>query len=310
MNDKCPLFSLQSKKQLKEKLKINDDRYIKGSFQDEINIFIDSMGKPRLIEAPSQELKAIQCKIKDFLHMCDFPDFVFSGVKQKTYIDNASQHKNCKFMFKADISAFFPNISRNTIYEFFKNDLLVSPDVAKILTDLCTVDITKAIETDKRVADFVRLKRIRQNNHLCTGAPSSQLLSYLANRKMFDELHLLAMNNNCTFSVYVDDIFFSSQKPISKMLQNKILSIITKHGYNISKNKVIYYSAKENKKITGVIITPDNKLLVPNRLKEKIIHNFSNGHYKVKNESIKGMMFAARKIEKNIFPNIYSHVFK
>lgn len=308
MNNNCPLYALQSKRQLKEKLHISNNKYIKGNFQDELNIFIDTTGKPRLIEAPSQELKDIQSKLKDYLHLCDFPDFVFSGVKKKTYIENASSHKNCKYLFKADISAFFPNISRNTVYSFFKYDLATSSDVAKILTDICTVDISIAIEDDKLVREFINNKKIRQKNHLCTGSPSSQLLSYLVNRKMFDELKAIAENNNYTFTVYVDDIFFSSKKPISKNIQNKILKVIKKYGYNISKNKVTYYKQNEYKEVTGVIITPDNRLVVTNKLKRKLVNGFSNGQYKVKSDSIRGMLIAARRIENNIFQNINKHI--
>lgn len=306
----CPIYSLKSKKQLKEKFNIHDNKYLHGNFQDDINIFIDKTGKPRLIEAPSNELKLIQSKIKDYLHKCEYPEYVFSGVKNKTYISNANRHKYCKYMFKADISAFFPNISRNSVYNFFLNDLNTSPDVAKILTDLCTVNIKQACEKDAGVGEFVKQKKIRQMNHLCTGSPASQLLSYLANRKMFDELKIIADKNNLVFTVYVDDVFFSSQQPISKYIQNQIIATITKYGYNISRSKVKYYKAKNYKKITGVIITPDNMLNVPNKLKRKVVDNFSDGKYKVSHQSMQGLVYAARKIEQGIFQNIYQYVTK
>lgn len=308
MKNNCPLYCLQSKKQLKKLLNIPSNKYIKNKFQDEINIYIDKKDKPRLIEAPNKELKEIQSLIKCYLQKCDFPEYVFSGVKKRCYIDNANLHVNSKFLFKADISAFFPNISRNTIYRFFKCDLKVSPDIAKILTDLCTVDITNSINNNKEIDDFVRLKRIRQFKHLCTGSPVSPILSYLANKNMFDELNNIALKNNCIFSVYVDDIFFSSQKPISSVAQNKIIKVISKYGYNISKNKVTYYKQNEYKKVTGVIISPSNKLLVPNKLKKKIVENFSKGRYKVNYKSMQGLLYSAKHIEKDIFPNIHKHL--
>lgn len=308
MKNNCPLYCLQSKKQLKKFLNIPSNKYLKNKFQDEINIYINKKDKPRLIEAPSEELKKIQSLIKCFLQKCDFPDYVFSGVKNRCYIDNANLHKNSKFLFKTDISAFFPNISRNTIYRFFKSDLKVSPDVANILTDLCTVDITNSIKDNKEIDEFVRLKRIRQCKHLCTGSPVSPVLSYLANKNMFDELNNIALKNNCIFSVYVDDIFFSSQKPISSFTQNKIIKVISKYGNNISKNKATYYKQNEYKKVTGVIISPNNRLLVPNKLKKKIVENFSKGKYKIKYKSMLGMVYAAKLIEKDIFPNIYKHI--
>lgn len=308
MNNNCPLYALKSKKQLKSKLKINDDKYIKDKFQDDINIFIDRTTKPRLIEAPCQELKHIQGNIKNCLHMCGFPDYVFSGVKKKTYLTNAYMHKDCKYMFKADISAFFPNISRNTIYEFFRYDLNTSSDVAKILTDICTVNITNSLDNDKDVKEFVALKNIRQKHHLCTGSPASPLLSYLSNKKMFDELKCIANTHNYIFTVYVDDVFFSSLKPIPNSVQKKIIKTITKYGYNISKSKVTYYKPQDYKKVTGVIISPDNKLLVPNKLKRKIVNGFSQGKYTVSIQSMQGMLFAARKIEDNIFSGINNHL--
>ncbi|MDE6751393.1 MAG: reverse transcriptase family protein [Eubacterium sp.] len=308
MNRNCPLYALKSKKQLKLKLKIADNKYIKDRFQDDINIFIDRTMKPRLIEAPCQELKHIQSNIKNCLHMCDFPDYVFSGVKNKTYLKNAYMHKDCKYMFKADISAFFPNVSRNTIYEFFKYDLNTSSDIAKILTDICTVNIAKSINNDEDVKEFVAFKNIRQKHHLCTGSPASPLLSYLANKKMFDELKNIADTYNYVFTIYVDDVFFSSLKPIPNSVQKRIIKTITKYGYNISKSKVTYYKPQDYKKVTGVIISPDNKLLVPNKLKRKIVNSFSKGKYTVSEQSMQGMLFAARKIEDNIFSGINNHL--
>ena len=181
-------------------------RIIRGSYDDP---------KERLIEAPTPVTKKAQGKIKNCLMKCDFPSYVFSGIRGKSYFNNAVIHKNCSFLYKTDISAFFPNISRNAVYNFFLKDLNTSPDVAKILTDICTVDISNAIEKDIKVANFIRNKKIRMHNHLCTGSPASPLLSYLANRKMFDEIHNIATNNNLTFSIYMDDIFFSSSKQIS-----------------------------------------------------------------------------------------------
>ncbi len=308
LNKHCPLYGLKSKKQLVEILGITDKKLLKGKAQDKVNVYIATDPKERLIEAPTPVTKKAQGKIKNCLMKCDFPSYVFSGIRGKSYFNNAVIHKNCSFLYKTDISAFFPNISRNAVYNFFLKDLNTSPDVAKILTDICTVDISNAIEKDIKVANFIRNKKIRMHNHLCTGSPASPLLSYLANRKMFDEIHNIATNNNLTFSIYMDDIFFSSSKQISYNIRQHILSKLTKYGYNISFKKAIYYLNTDNKKVTGVIISPKNELKIPNKLKRKVVNGFSNGKLKISKKSLQGMLIASRLIENNSFNGIRKYL--
>lgn len=291
-------------------LNIPKDILYKSNIQDNFKIYISQSPKKRLIEAPEHTVKLAQTKIKNWLMKCDIPDYVFSGVKKKSYIDNARIHKNCKYLYKTDISAFFPNTSRNQVYKFFADDLCTSPDVAKILTDICTVNISEKISSDIEVSKFVKDKKIRMYNHLCTGSPASPLLSYLVNRDMFDELNFIAINNGLIFSVYVDDVFFSSKKPIPYGVREQILKTLTKYGYNISFKKVIYYNDKKNKKITGVVVTSKNELNIPNKLKRKLVNGFSKGSYSVKEESLKGMLVAARLIEKDAFNGINNFVNK
>ena len=79
-------------------------------------------------------------------------------------------------------------------------------DIASILTDLSTIDITDM--TTSEIEEFIKLKGIRFTNHLPSGSPISSILSYLSNMDMFEELNKLAKRNNCIVSFYVDDIIF------------------------------------------------------------------------------------------------------
>ena len=75
------------------------------------------------------------------------------------------------------------------IYNFFLKKLKMKPDVAKLITDFTTVnfkDSFNVIETG--VNDFVKNKKIRNVNHLPSGTPTSQILAYLANVDMYDEI--------------------------------------------------------------------------------------------------------------------------
>lgn len=96
-------------------------------------------------------------------------------------------------LYKIDLTAFFPSIRRETVYRFFFEELCCSPDVAAILTNLTTVDLTKLDQRNLAdVYDFLANKGVNCYNHLISGAPTSQILSYLVNHKMFDELQLLS----------------------------------------------------------------------------------------------------------------------
>lgn len=98
---KCDLYKLSSKKFLVDYLKINDKKYLKQSFVvEEIRPYVKKQPKPRLIETPSVSLKQIQRIIKNDLNKIQVPNNVFSGVKGRSYVDNASFHKDNRYMFK------------------------------------------------------------------------------------------------------------------------------------------------------------------------------------------------------------------
>ncbi|MHB1455079.1 MAG: reverse transcriptase family protein [Saccharofermentanales bacterium] len=304
----CSLYAIKSKNMLCKLLCLTDKTWLKRSkVLSNVHPYIDTSGKPRLIEAPSIELKKIQRKIKNSLLHCQFPQYVFSGVKNKSYVDNAKIHSGTKYLFKIDITAFFPSTSREKVYKFFIDELKNSPDVAECLTNFCTNDLSSFIRENDCIDNFLKNKKIKHMDHLCTGSSPSPVLSYLVNQAMFDELKNLCNQGNVIMTIYVDDIVFSSCEPICKQFRDRISSIVSKHGYNISKSKVEYYKNNSVKKITGVIIRKDGTIDVPNKLRQKIIHKFNNGKPYEDINKLQGCIIAARQIKK-VYPNIFKFV--
>ena len=74
-------------------------------------------------------------------------------------------------------------------------------------------------------------------NHLPSGTSTSQILAYLANIDMYNEIIKYTNSQNILCSIYVDDITLSSQKTIYKKQIERIRNIITKnqHKLNIKK---------------------------------------------------------------------------
>lgn len=316
--DNCPLFALQSKKMLRHLLCIKDNKMMKQAYVASlVTPYIDTTGKPRLIEPPRAELKAIQKRIKNMLGKIEIPENVFSGIKGRSYADNASFHTygSPRYLFKIDLTAFFPSISREVVYDFFLTDLRCSADVANALTNFTTVDLERAtLRNPISVYEFLSKKNVTCYNHLISGAPTSQILSYLVNHRMFDELQQLSDKHHVTMTIYVDDVTFSSEHKISRKFKEKVFHIIENNNYQISENKVKNYSRQYPKLVTGVIIDAEGCITVKNSLRRKIIveHEYLRNHPEdVKSrQRLRGLVTAARQVNKDIFPSIYRFAFE
>lgn len=311
---KSNLFKLSTKKYLMILLKVPTKEYLNQNFiAKQINPYIQANPKPRLIEVPSDSIKKIQRNIKCELNKIEVPSNVFSGIKGKSYIDNATIHQNCKFLFKIDLTAFFPCITRETVYNFFKFDLRTSSDIANILTNFVTIDLTLCdIQNPESVEQFLLSKGIKTTNHLISGSPASQILSYLSNRNMFDELQTFCDKNDIIMSIYVDDITFSSQHKISHKHKEIIYNIISKHLYKLSRTKVKYYTNNYPKSVTGTIISPNGRLIIPNSLSRKIVNELRNYKRNPLDEHsqkrLQGLIIAAQQTEPAKFRNMYNYV--
>lgn len=125
----------------------------------------------------------------------------------------------------------------------------MAPDVAKICTDITTINYKdKNVYIEDGVYDYMKAKHIKIKNHLPSGTPTSQILSYLANLDMFDEIINYCKEHNLLCSIYVDDITLSTNRKISFEEEKQLKAIIKKHGQKISKGKTIRYDNNEYKK--------------------------------------------------------------
>lgn len=297
---KTKLYGIKRKRDLAKLLsnELKND-FIKSANKS-YSPYIIKNPKPRLIENPHEPLKKVQRKIKNLLFELDYPENVYSGIPKRSYIDNAIYHINSDYFLKIDLSKFFPNTHREKIYNFYRKKLVLSPDIAKILTDFSSVNLEEI--SNREIKDFLNQKKIMARNHLPSGSPISSVLSYLANIDMFEEIQELCANSDCIVSFYVDDITVSSKKPIPKSLLNVIEKIINKnfHSMNISKTRT--YFTNDFKKITGCIISSDKKLVIPNKTMYKIT-SLINGDVLEEKElqKLSGLIRTAQMYEKDKF---------
>lgn len=251
----------------------------------------DSVEK-RNITAPDRRIKEIQTRILQLIQKVKRPEWLISGEKGKSYIDNGKKHINSNYFLTMDIKKFYDNCEREYVFRFLKDKMLMAGDLAGLCTDIVTYD-----------------------GGIPTGCPTSQLFAFYAYESMFDEIYKIAQKYGCKFSLYVDDMTFSSEITFNKnRMVNEIDRKLRQYGHKPKYKKVKYYSYGEFVPITGTIVTREHELKVPNRLQKKVYDGFQD----VKNyrgrklseeeqkkvNSLKGRIQAVENIEPGKFPEI------
>jgi hypothetical protein len=73
----------------------------------------------RPIDIPDFRLKAIQSRIAKLLSRISPPDWLFSPVKGRSYVDNAARHKGAAAFWMLDIADYFPSCTASNVAHFF-----------------------------------------------------------------------------------------------------------------------------------------------------------------------------------------------
>jgi len=201
-------------------------------------------GKMRDISDPIPPLKNIQSRIKVLLSRVVSPDYLFSPVEGRSYVDNAAQHIGARSVRLLDIEDFFPSCTINKVIWFFHTKMECSPDVSVILARIAT-----------------------ENGVLPQGSPCSPILAYFAYIDMWEEIEAEVYSAHCKLSVYADDLTISGNTVPESMIWS-VKKILHRHGHRHSVHKE---RARRDRpvEITGVILTRYG-LTVPNRQRQKI----------------------------------------
>lgn len=101
---------------------------------------------------------------------------------------------------------------------FFCENLFYLPDIEEVLTNYTIIDLDKSqTNCQDEIYSFLNSKDVSCENHLISGAVTSQIMSYLVNHQMLDEMQETADNNNAVMTVYVDDVTFSTENRTSRV---------------------------------------------------------------------------------------------
>lgn len=228
-----------------ERLQEQTDRYM-----EQVVITDDLTGKRRNCEVPPEALKKFQERIHQILlAWLDeiMPGYLFSF---RSPLENARYHANTSFTVTLDIQKFFRSTSHEQVYGLFANVLGMSPELALLLTDLCTY-----------------------KGHLPTGSPTSPILSFLAYWSMWDMLDTLCLSSEYLFSLLIDDITISGER-IDRQFIGIVRVVLKRYNLRLAKGKTVWFPRDRTKRITGVMVSPEGRFSAPHsthwRLNERI----------------------------------------
>lgn len=283
------MYRLRNRKKLAEHLKLPSDY-----FAEQHAYLYNEFSKPkpngngeRHFTVPQDDLKCIQKQICKLMKRIETPEWLMSGKDSCSYITNSEMHLKNRFVKTMDISKFYDSAQRSSIYKMFLQIFKMENDIAWLMTELVTF---KGI--------------------LPTGSPSSQLIVYWTYCNMFEEIHKVSYKYNCIFSLYVDDMTFSSKSPINSKLRDEVSDLLKKNGLMAKYKKDHYYQSGDVKVVTGVGIKQEKKIVLNNKRK-KIIELFDE--CKKNNnintiEKLSGTLCSLRQIEPDIFPEIHNYI--
>ncbi|TCP96190.1 retron-type reverse transcriptase [Cricetibacter osteomyelitidis] len=226
--------------------------------------------KKRTIAHPSKELKFIQRALNGILsNILPVHEAVFSYKKEVSIKDNAQKHLKSQYLLKMDFKNFFPSITPEIFFDQLdKNNISYSVEDREIISRLL----------------FWKPSRYKEYLSLSIGAPSSPLISNFIMYSFDKKINDYCNNINVTYTRYADDITFTTNvRNILFDIPNEIKKILLEEfsGKIIINNKKTIFSSKANNRhVTGIRLTNDNKLSIGRNKKRVLsskVHHYSLG---------------------------------
>jgi RNA-directed DNA polymerase len=185
-------------------------------------------GKVRPMVNVYGRLRNVLDRLNRLLQRIELPPYVHGGVPGHSTITNALPHRAQPLLLSVDIEKHFPNVRPIKVYSMFVNQQQCSPDVARVLTRLTTLD-----------------------GSLPQGYPTSPAISNLVTLNLSKRLHGFAEARHCECTQYIDDYNFSGDKRFASS-KNKVLGIITQEGFKVNPSKTKVMKGDDEKVVTGI----------------------------------------------------------
>lgn len=285
-----PFYKLSSKSKLSKLLGCTT-KFLHTFKNNRENYKIYTIPKPkdltkrRQVEEPKEKLKILHKRIKKIFDKLRYPEYLQSGLKGTSYIDNAKKHCDAHLIYctTMDLTGFYQHGRKTFLASVLNKDFLMVEDIAWLLADIMTIPTDDGKES-----------------YFPTGSPISQLAIYLTYKKTFDDIAKLSKEKGIVFTLYVDDMTFSSPNKISKAFLKTIIKRLGNVQLEINSDKTHYFKPGMAKSVTGCIIK-DNQIFVRNAKRKEVVDALSTNMSNKEKRRIIGKIAAQQQIQPNIF---------
>lgn len=214
-----------------------------GNFIVRRQIKTGSAGKVRDLAYPVSRLRKVHEILKFHLNKIKQPSYLFSPRKGRGQRDNAMVHLDQEQYLTLDLKQFYPSTTDGMVRRWLRDELGMYPDVAGLLTNICTVD-----------------------GKVSFGSPVTPVLCTLIHRRMFDQIAELCRARGLRYSVWVDDLTISGAFVPGEVL-NKIREIVASFG--LKSHKIEFRNGNKPVFITGIGVVGPH-LVASNSINMKI----------------------------------------
>ncbi|MAT72047.1 MAG: hypothetical protein CMJ58_21285 [Planctomycetaceae bacterium] len=188
--------------------------------------------KPRAVVNVTGRLRTLQSRLYRRVLLTKLCPSIHShgGVRGRSIKTNAEPHLGSAFVFRTDISDFYPSIHFRRVYRLFAERLECSPDVARICTKICTY-----------------------RHHLALGLICSPILADQVLARVDRRLGGACAKENLTYTRYVDDIAISGPFDFEKSgFANLVQRILATDGFKVNPQKHVFGSLAKDCTITNL----------------------------------------------------------
>ena len=218
----------------------------------------------RYIAQPSKLLKEYQ---RAFIRAYSFPihPCAMGYVVGKSIKDNALAHAGNPYILKVDLSNFFHSIRPSIFWRAIELNFPASERIE--------------LQSNRELLEellFWRPSRRSEKLILSIGAPSSPTISNFCMYSFDEVMQSRCQNSGILYTRYVDDLTFSTREkgilPAFLRTVELVLHLSFNGMLRINPQKTILSSKAHNRHITGLTITPDEKISIGREKKRYIKH--------------------------------------
>jgi len=185
------------------------------------------------------------------------------GIRGRHVKSNAHAHVESQFVFKADISNFYPTIRQQRVYRLFHDRFSCMPPVAKLCTRLCTFD-----------------------HHLALGLITSPILADQELHSVDERIGGMCRQAGLVYTRFVDDVTISGIYDLERSgIPHVVNEILVESGFTANPEKYEFGRLANGIAITGVRRNRRGHLDVRREYAEEVSRQLDNVDHLARGES-------------------------